>query len=404
MCYSVVCTCVDYSKLFQSCRFFHHLREGPLLGSAALHPSECHRQCTLFLQAFHSPRPLPQSGILTSSVALRMIEPAVYILFPDSIEPPSQKAGEDRDSADAGPGDCGRSPLNVASLLTRYPPDSIYLASEHTLGIVDMGDRVVVWVGRHYASSAANAAATALRTKTRHPDKEVRLRNSGSTKIAALLHKLYKLASHMAGVLPAFSARGLPGCDSDYPCLPRYPVARVSVITQKSPNSRLLFTRLASAHNDNKFLIQQYCDPIHYHAATRIAHQLRSDALGGMTAPLPQSESALDLFMDQVAYLPPTDTPSFMKYLSDLVPGIIQKFSKNSESLSSQEGVKLPAVPPPPKQQSSVLDIFAIFPPPPGSQKPIDKPKENIVPSGQGIAGSATELAALNCSYYVGCK
>jgi hypothetical protein len=301
----------------------------------------------------------------------------------------------------------GRSPLNVASLLARLSPDSIYLASEHTLGVVDLGDRVVVWVGRHYASAVGSSAAGALRAKAEHGDKDKRLRNSGVSKITMLIHKLHKYALHVAGVLPAFSARGVSGLPSSYPCTHRYPPAKVSVITQHSPNSRLLFTRLASAHNDNKFLIRQYCEPTFYRTAIRVAHQLLGDAPSlaknakarAEAALIPESEAALDLFMEDVAYLPPTDTPSFLRHLAELVPGVIQKFSQSSAELAKKRASAITPPPAPPPPVSSMLDIFTIFPPPQRAPMVQEKTVE-ANPVDDGIAGCATELADLNQSCY----
>ena len=270
-----------------------------------------------------------------------MIQPFLYLLFPSTITHnllSSHSEGglevEDEGGGVEGISNIPAPRVDIANLLQKYPPDSIYLASGYALALVDLGDFVIVWVGDHYSYALEAAKAAQFRMQN---DKESSASlDKNNRRARDLICLLYEHAQYIAGITP----NGSHHTQSNTPY--RYPYATVLVIKQYSPQSRLLFTRLSNAQTDTQYLIRQYCSSTYLNHTLGMMKKHEGKRLAGnadknensndrstdhsMTAK-ERVEKDMGLFMDSVAYLPPTDAHSFLKYVGTIAPGIIQKFS-----------------------------------------------------------------------------
>ena len=310
------------------CRYFYFVKTGPYLSSTTMHPRECHHAGVGFLTAFHgSPGGSPGRGGESKGVGLgsgdgsrarvgadvlTRIQPSIYLMFPE--EKPWRDSNRTRSD-----------PSYPSVPLIQFSPDSIYLASNNTIGLVDTGDYVMVWVGDDYHTydkePHSNSNSPTGANSNSNSNSKGSVLKTGQIQI--LLEKLYIHAKTMAAS--------------------RNPCAGVLVVKQYSPNWRLIFSRLCCAHNDSMYLLGQYCP---YLTSMMMPGGTGS---GTGTGSIPKKEGDMDGDIDRIqvmeeycAYLPPTDQVSFMKCISLIVPGFIQ-YVINSRN-NPTNPTKLPAI------------------------------------------------------------
>ena len=250
---------------------------------------------------------------------------------------------------------------SIISHLIAYPPDSIYFVSPYTLGIVDIGDHVILWVGDYYVNYIQMDMKEKEKDKIEEVDKEdnktiekgkgkCKIPNSNRTKIRILIQKLWKLAIRIANTVTN-------GDSLVYN-------SKVLLIKQYSPASRLLFTRIGSSSVDPKYLISQYCDAYYFQHTIRVHQLVALSTLSTNNTSIKQSEEEINeefntvlyqlhhwksmnncmnecnvnVFMELLTYLPQTESYSLMKYISVICPGMIQKYSNSISSTSAGTG------------------------------------------------------------------